>query len=100
MLNDAETKELLNRQFDLIVIDGAYPECSVGMAYKFKAPFMYFNTVGFYMGSISRAGNPTPYAVNPIFVQPYTDRMTFIQRIINAALHIFSRIGHQVNIFI
>lgn len=61
LMSDPETKEFLyiNQNFDLIILDGAYPECALGFVHHFNAPFMYINTVGFYMGSLSTAGKTT-----------------------------------------
>lgn len=41
-----------------MILDGAYPECALGLQYKMGLPFMYINTVGFHTPSISRAGSP------------------------------------------
>jgi UDP-glucoronosyl and UDP-glucosyl transferase len=47
---------------------------------------MYINTVGFYTGVLSVAGNPTPYAVTPHLRLPFTDSMNVLQRTYNAVL--------------
>lgn len=98
MLNDAETKELMNRQFDLLILDGAFPECAVGLAYLFKAPFMYINTVGFYMGSISLAGSPAPFSITPVLHKSFTDDMNLLDRAMNTGIQIFMKIFHRVSI--
>lgn len=100
MLNDAETKDLLNRRFDLLILDGAYPECVLGMAYRYGVPFMYINTVGFYTGSMSIAGNPAPFSVTPSLATPYTDDMTLYQRSVNTALSVMMNVLHGVSYFI
>ncbi|XP_067011774.2 UDP-glucosyltransferase 2 [Anabrus simplex] len=84
-LSDPETQELLHsgRNFDLLILDGAYPECALGLAHHFRAPYMYINTVGFYMGTLSLAGNPAPYAVTPFFGRPFTDSMGLYSRALN-----------------
>lgn len=58
LMSDPETKDFVytNHKFDLVILDGAYPECALGFTHRFNAPFMYINTVGFYMGSLSTAG--------------------------------------------
>lgn len=58
LLDDHETKDLMNSTFDLLILDGAFPECALGLQYKFNVPFMYINTVGFYTGSTSLSGSP------------------------------------------
>lgn len=121
MLDDPETKDLLNTKFDLFILDGAYPECALGMIwnlainfvcffffltfsidyisglqYKMKVPFMYLNTVGFYTGSTSRAGSPAPYSITPHFSAPFTDDMNFVQRATNSAISVFVEFIHSV----
>lgn len=67
MLSDPETQDLLHSRqtYDMLIIDGAYPECAMGLAHHFGAPYIYINTVGFYIGSLSLAGNPAPYSFTP-----------------------------------
>jgi hypothetical protein len=97
MLEDHETKDLLNSKFNLLILDGAFPECALGLQYKFNVPFMYINTVGFYTGSISRSGSPAPYAITPHFSVALTDDMNFIQRVTNMAIHIGLQMFHSVS---
>lgn len=96
MLNDAETKNLLNRHFDLVILDGAFPECAVSLVYTFRAPFMLINTVGLYTGSLSLAGNPAPYSTTPIFFSSFTDEMNLYQRFLNTIFTLFAYSMHRV----
>ncbi|KAK4886687.1 hypothetical protein RN001_002958 [Aquatica leii] len=97
LLSDHETKDLLysGHKFDLLILDGAYPECAVGFVHHFKAPFMYINTVGFYTGSLSLAGNPTLYSVTPFLARPYTDTMSLMQRSTNTIWHMLASVMHS-----
>lgn len=97
MLSDAETKNLLSRHFDLIILDGAFPECAVAMVHVFNVPFMYMNTVGFYTGSLSLAGNPSMYSTTPIFFSSFTDDMNLYQRILNTLSTMFAYTLHRVS---
>ncbi|KAL3265257.1 hypothetical protein HHI36_009471 [Cryptolaemus montrouzieri] len=89
MLDDHETKEMLyfHKTFDLVILDGAFPECGLGFVKHYKAPFMYINTVALYTGSLSLAGNPNPYSITPFLATSYTDIMKLHQRIANAVWH-------------
>lgn len=98
MLNDAETKHLMNRHFDLVILDGAFPECAVSLVYALRTPFMMINTVGLYTGSLSLAGNPAPYATTPIFFSSFTDDMNLYQRFMNTAYTAFAFSMHRVSI--
>lgn len=97
MLDDRDTQDLLRRQFDLLIIDGAFPECALAMAHRLNVPFMYINTVGFYTGSLSLAGNPSVYSVSPAFYSSFTDEMTLMQRTVNTILHVFANFMHSVS---
>ncbi|KAJ8719474.1 hypothetical protein PYW08_011649 [Mythimna loreyi] len=88
-LSDPETKSFLRsgRTFDLVILDGTYPECALGIVYKLKVPFMYINTVGFYTMPLSNSGSPAPYSVTPFFGKGFTDNMGILNRALNAAFH-------------
>lgn len=100
MLNDAETKNLLARHFDLVILDGAFPECAVAMTHIYKAPFMFMNTVGFYTGSLSLAGNPSLYSTTPVFFSSFTDDMNLYQRMLNSLFTMFAFTMHRVSDFL
>lgn len=76
-------------------MDGAYPECSLGFAHHYNVPFMYMNTVGFYTGSISMGGSPTPYSVTPFLARPFTDSMNILQRTMNTMWHVAANMMHS-----
>lgn len=99
-MSDTEIKELIRSKltYDLFIVDGAYPECSLALANHFKTPYMFINTVGFHTASLSLAGNPTPYSVTPFFSQPLTDNMNLFQRILNTFFHISMNVMHQYTI--
>lgn len=81
-----------------MILDGAYPECALGLQYKLDIPFMYINTVGFHTaGSISRAGSPVLYSITPTFVSSYTDDMNFFQRLMNSMMHASLKVLHSVS---
>lgn len=94
LLSASETRLLLSRHFDLLILDGAYPECAVALAYHFRAPFIFLNTVGFYTQSLALAGNPAPYAVTPYLGLAHSDSMTLWERSVNAGFHTALFIGH------
>ncbi|CAG9861575.1 unnamed protein product [Phyllotreta striolata] len=98
LLSDSETRDFLDqrRKFDLLILDGAYPECALGFTHHFNAPFMYINTVGFYTGTLSLAGNPVPYAVTPFLSLAYTDNMNLYQRTANTLMNLAASSLHSV----
>ncbi|XP_026482598.1 LOW QUALITY PROTEIN: 2-hydroxyacylsphingosine 1-beta-galactosyltransferase-like [Ctenocephalides felis] len=96
MFNDAETHTLLRQSFDLLILDGAFPECALGLAHHYGVPFMYLNTVGFYMGSLSLAGNPAPSSVTPFLGRAFTDDMNIFDRALNTGWYIGMYAAHYV----
>lgn len=95
-LSDPTTISLLSRHADLLIIDGAYPECAAGLAYHFNVPFILLNTVGFYTGSISLAGSPAPYSITPYFGLPHSDDMNLWERMLNGIWSFGISAGHWV----
>ncbi|XP_022906342.2 UDP-glucosyltransferase 2 [Onthophagus taurus] len=106
LLTDHETRGFLStaKNFELVIMDGAFPECTLGLSYFLKIPFMYINTVGFYTGSLSLSGNPTMPSFTPFYGKAFTDNMGLIDRTLNTLwfgaanlMHIFAmRYVHQV----
>lgn len=98
VLSDPETNQLMNsgRSYDLVVLDGAYPECAVGLAFHFRAPFIYINTVAFYMGSVAHGGSPMPFSVTPFFARPFIDDMGFLDRVLNTVYMTGIEVVHTV----
>ncbi|CAH2004644.1 unnamed protein product [Acanthoscelides obtectus] len=100
LLSDTETKSLLHdsTKFDLLILDGAFPECALGFAHYFKLPFMYINTVGFYTGSLSLAGNPLLYSFTPFLSIDLTDDMDLLQRTRNTMWYMAANLLHSVTV--
>ncbi|XP_071441381.1 uncharacterized protein [Hetaerina americana] len=89
-LTDPVTTSFIRDQsltFDLLIADGAFPDCIVGFAHRYRVPFMYINTVAFHTTMLARVGVSVPYAVTPFFSLPFTEEMDFFQRAINAFVH-------------
>ncbi|XP_044749216.1 UDP-glucosyltransferase 2 isoform X2 [Coccinella septempunctata] len=97
-LQDHETNDMLHihKSFDLIILDGAFPECGLGFVKHYNAPFMYINTVAMYTGSLSLAGNPNPYSITPFLATSFTDNMKLHQRITNAVWYLAGNMLHAV----
>jgi hypothetical protein len=90
---DAQVQQLVHsgRTFDLLMLDGAYSACALGLVHHFSAPYMLMNTVGMYSAPLAALGNPEPFAITPFFNSPYTESMNIFQRAANAGLHLFCK---------
>ncbi|XP_065358788.1 UDP-glucuronosyltransferase 2C1-like [Calliphora vicina] len=91
----AVTDELLTQKFHLAIVDGAFPECALGIVHRLSLPFMFINTVGFYTGSLAIAGNPIAYAVTPHVFTALTQTMHLLQRVQNYVTHILADLLHM-----
>lgn len=89
---------LSERNYDLIIIDGSYPECALGIVYRMKLPFMYINTVGFFPMPLTNSGSPAPFSVTPFFGKAFTDNMGIIDRALNAAWYIGAYSLHALSV--
>ncbi|XP_053974062.1 UDP-glucosyltransferase 2 [Hylaeus volcanicus] len=83
-------------RWDVAVIDGAYPECLLGVLHGENVPTIMLNTVALYSGSIGRQGNPSPWSITPYFGKSFTQDMNFFQRVVNAACLVTLRIMHWI----
>ncbi|XP_012223775.2 UDP-glucosyltransferase 2-like [Linepithema humile] len=81
-------------RWDVAVVDGAYPECLLGILHGENVPTIMLNTVALYSGSLMRQGNPSPWSVTPYFGKTITQDMNFFQRILNVACLFTLRIMH------
>lgn len=100
--SDIETLSFLRsgRNYDLIVLDGAYPECAMGVVYRLKLPFIFINTVGFYTNAFSNSGSPTPFSVTPFFSKGFTDNMSLLERAVNAFWHVTANAAHALTMMV
>ncbi|XP_059219173.1 UDP-glucuronosyltransferase 2A1-like [Stomoxys calcitrans] len=89
------TDDLLTQRFHLAIVDGAFPECALGIVHRLGLPFMFINTVGFYTGSLAMAGNPITYAVTPHVFTAFTETMNLLQRVENSLIHRLADILHM-----
>ncbi|XP_076288138.1 UDP-glycosyltransferase family 50 member B3 [Lasioglossum baleicum] len=85
-----------HQRWDIAVVDGAFPECLLGVLHGENVPTIMLNTVALYSGSIGRQGNPSPWSVTPYFGKSFTQDMSFLQRILNAACLVTLRVMHWI----
>ncbi|CAL7939520.1 unnamed protein product [Xylocopa violacea] len=85
-----------NARWDVAVVDGAFPECLLGLLHGEDVPTIMLNTVALYSGSISRQGNPSLWSLTPYFGKPLTHDMSYLQRVLNVACLVTLRIMHWI----
>jgi glucuronosyltransferase len=76
-----DTQEWLkNNHFDLVVIDGLYNDCGMGIAYKYSAPHILFDTSALFMWQEDSLGIPPEHSWVPDMQYHYPQEMSFMQR--------------------
>ncbi|XP_076682180.1 UDP-glycosyltransferase family 50 member B3 [Andrena cerasifolii] len=85
-------------RWDIVVLDGSYPECVLGVLHGENVPTIMLNTVALYTGTISRQGNPSPWSITPYFGRPFTQDMNIFERVLNVACLVTLRIMHWIMI--
>jgi len=77
--------------FDLVIIDATHNECALGLAHKFRAPHMVFQTGTFYNWHYDLYGIPAESSWIPDLRTNITQEMTFLERTWNtlASLHMY-----------
>ncbi|KZC13493.1 PREDICTED: UDP-glucuronosyltransferase 2C1 [Dufourea novaeangliae] len=83
-------------RWDVAVVDGAFPECLLGVLHRENVPTIMLNTVALYSGSIGRQGNPSPWSVTPYFGKSFTQDMNIVERVLNVACLLTLRIMHWI----
>ncbi|KAJ8918834.1 hypothetical protein NQ315_011120 [Exocentrus adspersus] len=85
-----------NDTFDLVIVELAINEVHMAFAPYFNAPLVTFDSFGISEWSSHFVGNIRLPSVNPLSLSPYTDRMTFFQRLHNAFLNWFEVIFNEL----
>lgn len=87
-----EVRDLVNSsaRFDLVITQLFADDCLTAFAYKFSAPLVSFVTTFPFPWATQRVSNPENPSYIPNYFVPYSDEMTFFERLINAWLLILS----------
>lgn len=72
-----------NPKIDLVVVDWFFSECSIGLAYKFKAKYMFYAAAVMIPGFYELFGIVPDTASIPEFEYHFSTEMTLWERIIN-----------------
>lgn len=72
-----------NQEFDLIILETWVLDCFYGFVHKFKAPFIGLTTCINLSWTSWRLGNPLTPSYIPAPTMPYSDDMSFLERIDN-----------------
>ncbi|XP_044729432.1 uncharacterized protein LOC123292782 [Chrysoperla carnea] len=93
-LEDPKVQELIKSKetFDIVIPEIFMNEVFFAFADHFKAQLIVFSTVGATEWTNDLVGNPNPYAITPEIFLGFTDRMTFVERIINTGVTLLNEV--------
>ncbi|XP_075147408.1 uncharacterized protein LOC142221536 [Haematobia irritans] len=94
VLNEPAVQKLMasNQTFDAVINEVFLSEALYGLSEHFKAPLIGLGTFGAIAWNTDMVGSPSPPSYVASTFLPFTDHMTFRQRIINLALLTFERL--------
>jgi glucuronosyltransferase len=78
-----QVQELLNQQFDLIITELFNTDCFLGLTHVLNAPFIYLSSSVLMPWANDRIGNPDNPSYIPNLFQSYSDKMVFVERLLN-----------------
>lgn len=86
-----------DEHFDLIVVEASILEALYGLGPHFKAPIVGFSTHGSSASVASLVGTPAPISYVPHLVLTFSDRMSFVQRLVNGLVTIFEHVALAIH---
>lgn len=98
-LNSSAIQNLMksNSKFDLIIFEAVMNDAQFGLAHHFQCPFIVLCTTGSQFVA-HLTGNVAPYSFVPNMHSGFSDRMTFAERLTNAAIDIFYQFGMHMKL--
>ncbi|KAJ9582124.1 hypothetical protein L9F63_003538, partial [Diploptera punctata] len=100
MLNQTRVKNLIrsNETFDIVISDLFHNDCFFAFGHKFKATIIGFSTCVLLPWANERIGNPDNPSYIPNLLMPYSDQMTFSQRLINTMTLTLFKLMYYFNV--
>ena len=83
ILQLAKIHELLKEKFDLVITELFNTDCFLGLIHILRTPFIYFSSSVLMPWSNDRFGNPDNPSYIPNIFQPYSNKMDFLERLLN-----------------
>jgi glucuronosyltransferase len=98
VLSDPSVKKLINsdEKFDVVVNDIFLTDCFLPFAYKFGASSVCVSSSVLMPWANDRMGNPDNPSYIPNLFTSYSDRMNFVERIVNAVTMVLYKVMYHV----
>ncbi|XP_049793728.1 UDP-glycosyltransferase UGT5-like [Schistocerca nitens] len=87
---------LAEHKFDVMIIEEFFSECFLPLAHSLRIPVIGVATISPTSWMADIVGSSSPYAYVPDTFLWYTDRMSFLQRLHNAAFATLSKVAREM----
>ncbi|KAL7735229.1 hypothetical protein ACLKA6_016138 [Drosophila palustris] len=85
--------------FDLLLAEQFYQEAFLALAYKYNIPIVTTSTLGYENHMSQMMGLITPWSFVPHGFMPFTDRMSFLERLSNSYASLYEDLDRYWNYF-
>ncbi|XP_070066402.1 UDP-glycosyltransferase UGT4 [Drosophila virilis] len=85
--------------FDLLLAEQFYQEAFLALAHKYKIPIVTTSTLGYENHMSQMMGLITPWSFVPHGFMPFTDRMSFMERVRNTYVSLYEDLDRLFNYF-
>ena len=84
-----------DRKFDLLILEAYFGDCYVPFGRKFNIPTIKLSTFGGTNWMADWIGNPNELAYVPDSYLPLSDKMTYLERMLNVVIGVFIRLSRR-----
>lgn len=103
-LRQPKVQELIHAKqtegvFDLLLAEQFYQEAFLALAHKYRVPIVTTSTLGYENHMSQMMGLITPWSFVPHGFMPFTDRMTFMERVKNSYESLYEDLDRYYNYF-
>lgn len=85
--------------FDLLLAEQFYQEAFLALAHKYRVPIVTTSTLGYENHMSQMMGLITPWSFVPHGFMPFTDRMSFMERVKNSYESLYEDLDRYFNYF-
>ncbi|KAH8261354.1 hypothetical protein KR044_007860 [Drosophila immigrans] len=85
--------------FDLLLAEQFYQEAFLALSYKYKIPVVTTSTLGYENHMSQMMGLISPWSFVPHGFMPFTDRMSFVERLRNTYVSLYEDFDRLLNYF-
>ncbi|XP_071453612.1 UDP-glycosyltransferase UGT5-like [Hetaerina americana] len=104
MLLSPEVQDLIKeaktgKGYDMVVVSMFYCDCAYAFAHIFDAPLVIISPAGSFPVTDTMVGNPALPSFVPDVFSPFSDKMSFMERVMNSLIHLGTLTFHHTLIY-